>query len=83
MNYAFKLIQVICYCILFLYSGPVLGSSLYSLGGFSLPFISVGSVGIILAVCLLFAMPSGEYDKKADPDNSKADTLTWGSVFKV
>ena len=32
----------------YLFSGPVIGSGLYSLGGFLLPFVTVGSVGIIL-----------------------------------
>ena len=64
--------------------GPVLGSSLYSLGGFLLPFVSVGSFGLILALCLFFTIPSGEYDKK-DGGNieSQKQKLTWGGIFRV
>ena len=64
--------------------GPVLGSSLYSLGGFLLPFVSVGSFGLILALCLFFTIPSGEYDKK-DGSNieSQKQKLTWGGIFRV
>ena len=65
-------------------SGPVLGSSLYSLGGFLLPFVSVGSFGLILAICLFFTIPSGEYDKKDGGSiESQKTKLTWGGIFRV
>ena len=64
--------------------GPVLGSSLYSLGGFLLPFASVGSFGLILALCLFFTIPSGEYDKKHGSNiESQKQKLTWGGIFRV
>ena len=64
-------------------SGPVLGSELYFLGGFLLPFAVVGSVGFILAVCLCFAIPKGEYETKEDQQEKKKTKLTWSGVFKV
>ena len=69
--------------ILFWRLGPILGSALYSLGGFPLPFISVGSVGIILAICLLFAIPSGEYEKSEPSDSNNREKLTWSKVIQV
>ena len=44
--------------------GPVVGSELYELGGFLLPFVVTGCSGIVLAVLLVFAIPSGEYEKQ-------------------
>ena len=67
----------------YLFSGPVIGSGLYSLGGFLLPFVTVGSVGIILAICLFFAIPGGEYEKQNDHNELKAKRLTWSGVFRV
>ena len=67
------------------YSGPVIGSGLYSLGGFLLPFVTVGSIGISLAICLLFAIPSGEYEKLEESKDTKTKTkkLTWSGIFQV
>ena len=66
-----------------LYSGPVIGSGLYSLGGFLLPFVTVGSIGIVLAICLCFAIPSGEYEKQNENNDLKNKKLTWSGVFQV
>ncbi len=38
-------------------TGPSIGSLLYSVGGFGLPFFTIGSVGILLAVSLLLLVP--------------------------
>ena len=65
------------------YLGPVIGSGLYSLGGFLLPFVVVGSIGIVLAVCLFFAIPKGEYENREDLNESNSKKLTWAGVFKV
>ena len=65
------------------YLGPVIGSGLYSLGGFLLPFVTIGSIGIILAICLFFAIPSGEYDIQEDCNDLKTKKLTWSGVFQV
>ena len=65
------------------YIGPVIGSGLYSLGGFLLPFVVVGAVGIVLAVCLIFAIPKGKYENREDQNESNTKKLTWAGVFKV
>ena len=64
-------------------SGPVIGSGLYNLGGFLLPFVTVGSIGVILAICLFFAIPSGEYKKKEECSKIKKKKLTWSGVIEV
>ena len=61
----------------------MIGSGLYSLGGFLLPFVVVGSVGIVLAICLFFAIPKGEYENRKDQNESNTKKLTWAGVFKV
>ena len=76
-NYQYNLFSLKCYI------GPVIGSGLYSLGGFLLPFVVVGSVGIVLAVCLFFAIPKGEYENRKDQNESNTKKLTWAGVFKV
>ena len=38
--------------------GPGLGSVLYELGGFKLPFLAVGSVSIILSLLLVITVPN-------------------------
>ena len=48
------------------YLGPALGSALYIHGGFTLPFISVGTFGLVIAVVLLFMVP----DLQSDRDDS-------------
>ena len=47
-------------------SGPTLGSFLYGLSGFGLPFYSVGSFTTLLAFLLLFLVP--RVDKKRAKD---------------
>jgi len=37
------------YKIHFIFAGPVLGSALYELGGFSLPFFSVGGTVLVVS----------------------------------
>ncbi len=61
-----------------------MGAQLYSLGGFKLPFVCVDSVGLILAVSLLFVIPSGKYE---GPENNNGNNtkhkLTLAAVTKV
>ena len=66
-----------------LIAGPVIGSTLYAVGGFMLPFLCVGCVGIILAVCLVYAIPTGEYDRKNDIKGHNTEKLSWSNVLKV
>ena len=42
--------------------GPALGSSLYSIGGFQLPFLVVGSIAFIVAFGLLIVIPNVKQD---------------------
>ena len=61
-----------------------MGAQLYTLGGFKSPFVCVGSVGLILAICLLFAIPSGKYEGPGNKnDNDRKEKLTWAGVMKV
>ena len=57
---------------------------MYSLGGFQLPFVCVGSVGLILATCLLFVIPSEKYEgPENNNDIKRKEKLTWAEVLKV
>ena len=38
--------------------GPAIGTALYGIGGFSLPFWVVGSLALLTAVCLAFVVPN-------------------------
>ena len=61
-----------------------MGAQLYSLGGFKLPFVCVGSVGLTLAICLLFVIPSGQYEGLENKNfSNKREKLTWTAVTKV
>ena len=42
--------------------GPALGSFLYGLGGFTLPFVVVGSIGVAVATSIVFFMPNVQPD---------------------
>ena len=44
--------------------GPALGAFLYEAGGFTLPFVLVGSIGIVVATGLLFVIPNVKVDEK-------------------
>ena len=62
--------------------GPVLGSVLYSLGGFPLPFLSVGIFGLMISVGLIFVVPDVQSDEGDSTDN-KGQVLTIISIIKV
>ena len=38
--------------------GPAIGSYLYQLGGFGLPFFFAGSLAVVWGVCLMFTLPN-------------------------
>ena len=46
--------------------GPAIGSLLYQAGGFSLPFLVVGVLGLALATGLLFLVPKIERTKREE-----------------
>ena len=37
--------------------GPAIGGSLYDVGGFKLPFITVGSITLVIAIALIHFIP--------------------------
>jgi hypothetical protein len=54
---------------------------LYSLGGFTLPFISVGSVTLLVAIFLLIIVPNVTTEAKDKTDGGKS--LTFAGLIKV
>lgn len=72
-NFAIKLVS---------HSGPAIGSALYSLGGFPLPFLTVGSLGLVIAIALFFVVPDVQYDKRDSPDDD-TKVLTLKGIAKV
>jgi len=71
-------------------TGPALGSFLYTVGGFTLPFFTVGSISLFLSFCLCLVIPNVEADQ-SDVDNNNGNKrekkvekkLTFVSVIKV
>ena len=66
--------------------GPALGSYLYTLGGFKLPFISVGVVGFIVAFCMIFIIPDVQQETKKSQTNSRLGftdvlSVSFSSIF--
>lgn len=58
------------------FSGPALGSVLYSYGGFSLPFLSVGIFGTITALSLGITIPDvNNGDSLSDSDDESPPPL--------
>ena len=47
-----------------------MGSTLYSLGGFPLPFLSVGTFGLLVAIALYFVVPDVQANAKDSSDGS-------------
>ena len=37
--------------------GPAIGGAFYEIGGFKLPFITVGSIALVVAIALIFLIP--------------------------
>ncbi len=54
---------------------------MYSLGGFTLPFISVGSVTLLVAIFLLIIVPNVTTEAKDKTDGGKS--LTFAGLIKV
>ena len=42
------------------------------MGGFILPFLSVGAIGIVLSICLLFAIPDEAGEMRNDEETENA-----------
>ena len=47
-----------------------MGSALYSIGGFPLPFLSVGTFGLFVAIALYFVVPDVQSNANDSPDDS-------------
>ena len=54
--------------------GPALGAFLYDVGGFMLPFVVVGCVGLVAATALLIFIPNVK--AKDEKEKVKVDTLS-------
>ena len=66
------------------FAGPAIGSVLYSLGGFGVPFWTVGSVGLVCAVLIFFLLPSVKAKDNIDSsDGNGTRPLTPRAVFSV
>jgi MFS family permease len=65
---------------MFSFSGPALGSLLYNIGGFKLPFFVVGSIGLIVATSLVFVIPNVKPDSVKKPSEK---SLTFVAIAKV
>ena len=60
--------------------GPAVGSVLYNVGGFQLPFLVVGSVAVIVANIMVLVIPNA----KPDPvKKSSAKSLTFIDILVV
>ena len=68
--------------ISFYFIGPALGSALYSLGGFSLPFLSVGILSLLAAILLCFAVPDVQSKPNDSPDQNRK-VLSFRGIAKV
>jgi len=48
--------------------GPSIGVALYSLGGFSLPFLVMGGIGITTSIILTFLVPKVERRRESQDE---------------
>ena len=62
-------------------TGPAIGSYLYEVGGFVIPFEIVGGIGLIVACSMVFIIPN----VKQDPKESKiviGKKLTFSNIIR-
>ena len=61
----------------FIWLGPAVGSALYSLGGFSLPYFTIGGAVLIFAIVNALIIPSlgSQSDKEENVDDDKLKLL--------
>jgi hypothetical protein len=57
----------------------LIGSALYSLGGFTLPFVFVGSFATVMSFILCLVIPN----IKADPDKEKDSYKKLASIYDL
>jgi len=51
------------------------------LGGFYLPFVSIGSVAFVISIALLIVVPNAKTEKKNE--TNEGNPLTFSGLFKV
>ncbi len=56
-----------------------MGSLLYDVGGFDLPFYIFGAAGVLLAFVTAFLVPSVKVSMRDDDDGADTDAATPGS----
>ena len=56
-------------------AGPVIGSGLYSVDGFGLPFWISGAIGLLLSLVLVFIMPSKKIAVPSDSESMEVSDL--------
>ena len=61
--------------------GPLFGTVLYGLGGFTVPFMAGGILATIIAVLLYFILPA--VNQKSTSSDKCTDKLTIKGVIKV
>ena len=59
----------------------MVGSALYELGGFSLPFFVIGSIVTVISVVLLFIVPNINQDDDLPETNDSAKEKNNGKDF--
>ena len=63
--------------------GPAVGSYLYSLGGFTLPFFTFGMLTMVLSLGLVVLMPKIKETKKNLDILNPPKNLTFSTMLKV
>ena len=64
--------------------GPVIGSSLYIVGGFMTPFITMGSMNLLVSILIVFVLKSLSYsDNSSSSKDSNQPNVTVVTAVKV
>ena len=64
--------------------GPVIGSSLYIVGGFMTPFITMGSMNLLVSILIVFVLKSLSYsDHSSRSKDSNQPNVTVVTAVKV
>ena len=58
--------------IQYLLLGPTVGGALYELGGFTLPFVTLGGVLVCATIFCFFILPSSHEDSRSDNEKPSA-----------
>ena len=69
-------------CISLCQIGPAFGSALYILGGFPLPFVSVGTFGLLVSISAYFVVPDVQAKQTYSPNDNRKILTLWG-IAKV